>query len=282
MSEVAPATGGQGAAAAAVAPAAATTTAAPAATTTATTVTTDWTSSLPDELRGYAQNKGWKDLPSAVESYRNLEKLRGVPQERLLALPEKADAPEWAGIWQKLGVPENADGYQLGEKISPEFAKKAGEWMRELNIPAPAGKAFFEKFAGDIEAAKIAADEKFAQDSDLELKDLRREWGQAAPAMEEHSRRGAALLGLQGEVVDKIERAIGTKAVLSMLAKIGEMTAEHKFVSGDNKTGFILTPEAAKARIADLKKDAAWAGRYLNGGADEKAEMDRLSRIAFG
>lgn len=279
MSDAAPAAGGQGAAAAAVASAAAPAVpAAPAA----VVPTTDWTAGMPDEARGYIQNKAWKSPADLLTSYQNLEKLRGVPQERLLALPEKADAPEWAGIWQKLGVPEKADGYQLGEKISPEFAKKAGEWMKELNIPAQAGKTFFDKFTADIEAAKQAAEEKFAQDSDLELKALQKEWGQAAPAMEEHSRRGAALLGLQGEVIDKIERAIGTKAVLSMLAKIGEMTAEHKFVAGDNKTGFILTPEAAKARIADLKKDSAWAGRYLNGGADEKAEMDRLSRIAYG
>ena len=52
---------------------------------------TDWTSGLTDEMRGYVQNKGFKAPQDVVESYRNFEKLHGVPQDRILKLPENLD-----------------------------------------------------------------------------------------------------------------------------------------------------------------------------------------------
>jgi len=48
----------------------------------------EWYAGIADEgLRGYVQTKGFKDPGALAESYRNLEKLQGVPQERLLKLP---------------------------------------------------------------------------------------------------------------------------------------------------------------------------------------------------
>ncbi|MNL63567.1 hypothetical protein D3C87_1877160 [compost metagenome] len=41
-----------------------------------------------------------------------------------------------------------------------------------------------------------------------------------------------------------------------------------------------MTPEAAKARKDALMADKdGWAKRYLAGGADERAEVERLNKI---
>src|SRR4051812_22872278 len=77
-----------------------------AATTTTTTAAANapWYGGVADaELRGFAELKGWKSPDDALVSYRNLEKLQGVPPERLLKLPEKADDPAWSEIHGKLG-----------------------------------------------------------------------------------------------------------------------------------------------------------------------------------
>src|SRR5690606_18358521 len=97
----------------AAAPAAATTTtttpAAPAATTTTQTTATDWTSGFSDDLKGFVQNKGFKDPASVLDSYRNLEKLMGTPKERLLRLPENMDDANAMGeIYTRLGRPQTA------------------------------------------------------------------------------------------------------------------------------------------------------------------------------
>jgi hypothetical protein len=42
-----------------------------------------------------------------------------------------------------------------------------------------------------------------------------------------------------------------------------------------------MTVEAAKVRIGQLKSDKEWVAKYAAGGADQKAEWDRLHKIAY-
>lgn len=43
-----------------------------------------------------------------------------------------------------------------------------------------------------------------------------------------------------------------------------------------------MSREMAEARIASLRRDQAWQTRWMAGGADERAEWSRLTRIAGG
>jgi hypothetical protein len=43
-----------------------------------------------------------------------------------------------------------------------------------------------------------------------------------------------------------------------------------------------MSPEAAKVKLSELSKDKEWVTRWRNGGTAEKAEFDRLTRIAAG
>ena len=74
---------------------------------------TDWTTGLNDDLRSYVQNKGFKDTAAVVESYRNFKKLHGVPQDRILKLPENLDTPEGRAISERLGAPKDAKDYSI-------------------------------------------------------------------------------------------------------------------------------------------------------------------------
>src|SRR3990167_3081868 len=95
-----------------------TTVAAP-ATTTADTTTQDttttpaWTDGLPQETLGFVEKKGWKGNADVITSYQNLEKLQGVPAERIIKLPEKLEGTEMDVIYNRLGRPEKPDGYKI-------------------------------------------------------------------------------------------------------------------------------------------------------------------------
>src|SRR5713101_1533550 len=79
-----------------------------------------WIDNLPDdELKAHATAKGWDKLEpdkaaiAAVTSHRALEKLAGLPAERLLRLPDKPDAPEWEDVRKLLPHPKDASEYKL-------------------------------------------------------------------------------------------------------------------------------------------------------------------------
>src|SRR4051812_33433335 len=74
----------------------------------------DWkTAGLDDASAAFVAEKQFKDMSTAIQSHRNLEKLVGVPADKLLRLPTD-DSPEaWNAIYDKLGRPKDAAGYNL-------------------------------------------------------------------------------------------------------------------------------------------------------------------------
>ena len=42
-----------------------------------------------------------------------------------------------------------------------------------------------------------------------------------------------------------------------------------------------MTPEAAQAKLKDLRADKEWSQKYLSGNVDAKAEMARLMALAY-
>jgi hypothetical protein len=87
----------------------------------------------------------------------------------------------------------------------------------------------------------------------------------------------------RGATLEKIEAALGTKGLMVFMHKLGTAFGEHAYVAGDGKVAGdgSMSPEAAKVRIAELDKDAAWNKAYLSGDADKKAEMSRLMAMAY-
>lgn len=245
-----------------------------------------WYSGIPDEgLRGYIETKGFKDPGALAESYRNFEKLQGVPQDRILKLPEKADDPGWAGIYSRLGRPEKADGYELKFDGDPAFAQKFQGVFHEANLSkSQAGKLneAWNSYVNDV----IKQDEDARKTKDAaELTELRTKWGATYDANVEAGRRAGREFGLSEEQFTAISGALGSGKTLELFQSIGAKLGEaspFNPASGGSASGFGMTPDQAKGRINMLTGDKDWTGRYLNGGAIEKEEMTRLQKIAAG
>lgn len=239
-----------------------------------------------EELRGFVQTKGFKDVGSLAESYRNLERLQGVPQERLLKLPEKHDDPAWASVHERLGRPADAKGYELQFEGDPTFAEKMAGVMHGAGVSkqaAAAMNAAWNEWVADAlkadDAAKKAADE-------ADMGKLRTEWGNTFDANVEAGRRAGREFGLTEDQFAAVSSALGSAATLKLFqgigAKLGEAGSFDPSGAGQGKAGFGMTPDQARARIGELQKDAGWVSRYLSGDAAAMSEMTQLSQTAAG
>lgn len=239
-----------------------------------------WYSSIQDEsLRGFAELKGWKDPGAAIDSYRNLEKLRGVPENELVRLPKEDDADAWNQVYARLGRPESPDLYELPvpEGDDGEFAKMAADWMHKAGLSKSQAQQLTQMNNEFIQSQVKEYQDNLAVQQDRELSELKSEWGAAYDQNIEIARRGAQQFGIDPDMMSKIEEAIGTKQLMSLFHGIGSKVGEHKMVRGESEN-FKLSPAAAQERINQLKQDKEWVGRYLNGGAKEREEMSRLSQ----
>lgn len=244
-----------------------------------------WYSGFADEsLRGYIEAKGFKDAPSLAESYRNLEKLRGVPEHELARIPKADDKDGWNAFYARMGRPDSAAGYELPlpEGDDGVFAKAAAEWFHEAGLSPQQAQLLAAKNNEYLAAQVQQWETEVAAEQDRQMSELKTAWGAAFDQNTEIARRGAKQFGVDEATMEKLEGAMGTKGMLEFFHTIGSKLGEHKAEGmGGGDASFKLSPAAATERIRMLMADKEWAGKYLAGGANEKAEMERLQRFAY-
>ena len=242
----------------------------------------NWYSKITDaDLRGYIENKGWKDPADVAVGYKNLEKLVGGDK---VAIPKTAeDKAGWDMVYNALGRPKSADDYALAvpEGSDPSFAKAAGDKFHELGISKSQAQALGEWW-NTTQGGKMAEmQQQVSQKSQADLEAIRAEWGGAYAENIELSRRAAREFGLDHPKLVALENAMGTGETLKFMARVGRGLLEHNFEGGQTTTSFGMTPEAAKGRVTALQQDREWSAKYISGNADAKAEMRRLMEIAY-
>lgn len=244
-----------------------------------------WHETLPEEMRGIVENKGWQSPQDAVQSYANLEKMLGADKAgRGLVMPkEDAGQEEWSQFYDRLGRPQSPDEYQLPvpENDTGEFASAAKAKFHELGITAKQAEQLAEWWNGqssEMQQQQIAQTE---QQAEQQMEQLKKEWGQTYDENIEAARRASRQFGLGEETLSKIEGALGTGEMLKMFANIGKGLGEDAFVDNQKSSSFGMSPEAARVRLNQLKNDPDWSSKYLQGNADAKAEMERLMQAAY-
>lgn len=251
----------------------------------------DWTAGLSETTRGFVQTRGFKDPGQLAESYVNLEKLMGVPKDRLLKLPENdADVEGFNQVYNRLGRPEKPDNYKIpmpekgGDPKLAEFAKtmfheagltqkqaeKVGAKWNEYN-------AGIAKTNGEAHLAKVQQEEGA----------LKSEWGAAFEQNIEIGRRAAQKFGVDGATIDKLEAVMGFAGVIKLFHQLGSGTGvshEGSFVGANNGSGGfgnVLTPAQAKYQIEARRQDGDFVRRYTSGDLAAKEEMSRLHSMAY-
>lgn len=246
----------------------------------------EWLSGADEAMSGYVQNKGWKSPVEAINSYQNLEKLLGADRAgRTVVLPGEGATPEeMSKFFDKLGRPADAGGYKIEvpqQGGDPEFAKVAAGWFHELGLSQKQGEALATKWnqymggmAEQIEATRQAN----FQTEDTALK---AEWGSAYTQKLAEAQAAVRALNLDAASIDKLSSALGHKATMNLLSRIGGKAGEADFATGEGSFGSALTPAAAKDQIKSLMADKSFATKYMNGDLEAKNKMAELHKFAY-
>ena len=244
-----------------------------------------WYSQLSEETRGFVETKGWQSPDDVVQSYTNLEKLLGADKSgRGVIMPKEDAAPEdWGKFYDRLGRPQSPEEYKLPvpQGDTGEFSKLAANKFHELGITAKQAQSLAEWWNSQSQEMQSSQMNQQMQNAEMEMNVLQSEWGKEYDANIEAARRATRQFGVQEQMLEKIENAIGTREMLKLFANIGKGMGEDSFVDSGKTNGFGMSPEAARVRISQLKADKEWSSKYLSGSADAKAELERLMRAAY-
>lgn len=262
------------------------------------------------------QAKGWTGINDALESYTNVEKLvsleRGGDVDRILVKPKEGATPEEiAAFTAKAGfsAPEKAEDYgftaefvgtkanelftanglpaDLAGQFATEMApvvEQASKWMHEAGVPPQIAKGL----VNNVLASEVAGLKAFHAKSDEDYTKLGQEMGDKFADFEEAGRRAFRQSGLEKGTLDKIEMAIGTKAMMQMFAKFGGAMSEAAAPSGnrDGGTGqFTQTAQGAQARIQTLQRDSDFQAKLLSPNPQVRGpaqkEWEELFKVAY-
>lgn len=245
-----------------------------------------WLDSIQDpETKSWAETKGWKSQEELAKSARNLERLLGSEK---VPMPKDAnDAEGWERFFKAAGRPDAPDAYGLDkiEGADPEFSKAAAAAFHKAGLNPQQVAGIVEFYGAHAKATLEAQETAYAQQFQIDVADLRKEWGPAFDAKLDAAKRAVKLAGVDEATAEKIERALGVKVATSLFSKIGEATSESTFRTGNTGSGgdtSFLTPAAASEQKASLLKDSAFTARIQAGDPAAKSQLDRLQRIAAG
>jgi hypothetical protein len=243
----------------------------------------DWSASLPDDLKGLVDAKGWKEPADALNSYKNLESVFGADKAgRTLMMPKDAEDKEALDkVYNALGRPEDAAGYGIGEMFKDQpvdqgFMDGMTQAMHEAGLSKAQAAKLAMKYGDMYQGAVEAFEAKFQADQDAFKKT-------ADPELLETARRGFRLFGLpeeEGKMLSRqIEQAVGLERTVNLFATIGRKIGEDKFVNGEAATS-PTSPQGAERRMSEKMSDPMFLSRYLGGDKNAIAEMEELAKLA--
>lgn len=244
----------------------------------------DWTSGLNDDLKGFVQNKGFKDPASVIDSYRNLEKLTGLPKEKILRLPDNMDDPAAMNeIYSRLGKPATADEYKIkaGEGENAEFAKWMSDTFFENGLTTKQAQGILNKWNEMQGNLTKQQSEKLEAALAQQEQELKKEWGMAYDQKVQTAKRAAQAFGVAPEVIDRLEKAMGYTGVMKFFDAIGSKIGEAQYVGSNSSQGFNMTPEAARNKIAMLRGDASFIQRLQNKDVAALNEWNQAHKMAY-
>ena len=237
----------------------------------------EWAASFDDETKEFVSTKGWKDPAQSIQSYRELEKKFGADRAgKTMVMPDAEDVDGWGQVYAKLGRPDTPDGYGLQDRegADAEFIAAMGPALHESGMSKDGAAKLADAFDAYSEKAVEARNTEFLQTSEKELLDLRRGWGSQFDAKIAEGKAAAKQFGFSDGELDKMERALGTKAMLERLANIGAQLGEDRMPGDTINTGGV-DPET---EIKRLMTDADFKAKLNGGDALAKEKWDNLHK----
>ncbi len=230
----------------------------------------EWTAGLDDAGKASIAKNGYKSLGDLVKAHDNFQRQFGADK---IALPGKdAKAEEWDPVWNRLGRPEKAEGYQLKKPdgaawYSDEVAKAFATAAHKAGVTQAAAAAMHDWYVADMAAAFKAAETAEGERHTKGRAALTEAWGKSFDENLEFANRALAdparklnIPELHQELKTlKLDSATG---IAKLLAMVGRLHYQEDNLIGGGARGGGLTPEQAKGEIERLRADKEWAAAY--------------------
>lgn len=244
---------------------------------------TNWMDGFNEDQKGFALNKGYKGPADLLDSYRNLEKLAGAPQDRILKLPEKTDGPEMRAIWERLGAPKEAKDYEI--PVAPGADPKDVEAFSNACLKQGMTKQAVKGLLADVQAteqakatARTAAQAAAFQASEQKLKT---DWGAALDQNTNLAKEAARILGFNEQQIQSISQQLGHDGAMKMFHKLSGGIREADFIGGRPVGTGILAPEQARTEIKALMSDREFSKKLSAGDREARSKWDMLHKQAY-
>jgi hypothetical protein len=267
-----------------------------------------WHNGIDPAVIGYAQNKGWIDADpkvtfgKAIEAYRSAESKLGVPPDQLVRVPLPNAAPaDLDAFWTRFGAVKEAKDFGLGAIKSAKgdaLDARLAEAIATSAIAARAPKGAVLAVTGAVQKyidGIVAEEETIATTNKNEqMAALKKNWGSnyennlidANRTFTKWAMAAGVDEAKAKQAIDAISHigGVGAATVMEMLHALGRRMSEDRWIEmpRTGPSGMPQSQESAKARMAELRNDAAWVDRWSKGGVAEKAEYKKLLEVMTG
>ncbi|MDF7631453.1 hypothetical protein PUG46_19565 [Erwiniaceae bacterium L1_55_4] len=204
-----------------------------------------------DLIRVYMNEAGEGDLPGAGEGQQpgtegqppststNLlggDEPQQPPEPFLSALPEEGDEEGWGNVWNKLGRPETAEGYELPvpEGDNGEFAGAASGKMHELGLSKSQAQGIAEWYNTKQSQMLEQFNQQREQQATENIAAIRKEWGNNFDANVAVANKAISAY-LAPEAIQALrDSGLGSNPhFVKAFHKIGQSLSEAKVINGE-------------------------------------------------
>jgi hypothetical protein len=246
-----------------------------------------WFEGMSPEEIGYLQNKGFDGddgTKKLFESYRNLERLRGVPDDQILKLPKDGDPMD--DVYNKLGRPEKPEDYVYnpveGEDVdSNPIIGDIRQAAHEAGLSAEGFTKLTDAYNQAVVREQQAMAEQAKEAEEQELSALKREYGADLDKMVDQSNATAIALGFDQDIADSLRNAMGPRKMLDLMKTLGDAVGEDTVRTSANKAPYGQTKEQLSARkaeiMAEINADATRRDAYLKNAGNDYREIQGIN-----
>tara|TARA_R100000458_G_scaffold59683_1_gene71136 strand:+ start:4231 stop:5082 length:852 start_codon:yes stop_codon:yes gene_type:complete len=255
------------------------------------TAAADWKASLPEDLRSDPSLNDIGDVENLAKSYINGQKLIG--KDRISLPGENATDSEISDFYSKIGRPDEAKAYELGDRpalpegleYDEDFEKTFRELAHSSGLSQKQTKAIYDGYHAYIAKKSELDGEQGSVQANTWLEEMKKDFGKAYDERIDLAKRAVEKFG-GGELKDWLNNTgMGNNPMfVKMFANIGELISEGK---GDIPATrqFTMTPQQAQQEIARYNSDkdfmTAYASGDHSGHAGAVAKMNELFKLAY-
>ena len=240
-------------------------------------------SSMPVGLKDEPSLQTFDSVDKLAKSYVNAVKMIGGNPDNLVSLPQEGES--WDEIYNKLGRPDRADGYDFGEDdegVMDDFK----EFAHTNNLTQNQADNLLDLFS-EIQQDEAQREQQEMDDLKVETTmGLQKEWGKNYDGNLDYARRAYAQFGTPEltEIMDG--SGFGNHPeVIKAFSRVGQLLGEEALAVGTGLGRNQMSPQSAQEEIQALYSDKEFSKAYRDnrdpGHKTAMAKMDRLFKQAY-